>query len=151
MYGSGRWGLMQMRELEFIESIKIVSWPQGSGPGTPIGWKSYPIMSVSQNKEAAWAFTKFMTSVEASQALAVLGNEVPPRIEAVESEVFLENSPEGIRTLYEIVDHATPVPGPDNGSIIQQDIEDIVAQILIGNLEAEPALNQLNATIQSNL
>jgi ABC-type glycerol-3-phosphate transport system substrate-binding protein len=43
------------------------------------------------------------------------------------------------------------VPGPDNGSIIQQDIEDIFAQILIGNLEAEPALNDLNATIQSNL
>jgi multiple sugar transport system substrate-binding protein len=73
MYGSGRWGLMQMRELGVIENIKIASWPRNAGPGTPIGWKAYPIMEVSENKEAAWAFTKFMTTVEASQALAVLG------------------------------------------------------------------------------
>lgn len=151
MYGSGRWGLMNLRELGVIDNIKITSWPVNTGPGTPIGWKAYPIMSSSENREAAWAFTKFMTTVEASQALAVLGNEVPPRREAVESDVFLDNSPEGIRTLFDIVEHATPVPGTDKGSIIQQDIEDVLEQILVGNLEVEPALEDLNASIQSNL
>ena len=34
---------------------------------------------------------------------------------------------------------------------IQQDIEDTFAQILVGNLEPEAALNDLNAKITSNL
>ncbi len=53
--------------------------------------------------------------------------------------------------LYEALDYATPVPGPDQGSIIQQDVEDTFAQILVGNLEAEAGLNDLNSKIQSNL
>ncbi len=151
MFGAGRWPLGNIRELEIVDSVKIAHWPQQAGHGSPIGWKSYPIMQVSENKDAAWEFTKFMTTLEASQAIAVLGTEVPVRREAIESDVFLENSPEGMGILYEAVDYATPVPGPDNGSIIETAIGDMYAQILVGNVEVEQGLNDLNATIQSNL
>jgi len=151
MFGAGRWPLGNIRELEIVDSVKIAHWPQRAGHGSPIGWKSYPIMQVSENKEAAWAFVKFMTTPEASEAIAVLGTEVPPRREAIESEVFLKNSPEGMGIFFEAVDYATPVPGPDNGSIIETAIGDSYGQILVGNVEVEQGLNDLNATIQSNL
>ncbi len=151
MFGAGRWPLANIRELEIVDKVKIAQWPQKTGPGSPIGWKSYPIFDVSENKEAAWAFAKFMTSPEASLELAKLGTELPPRREAIESDVFLENSPEGMSVLFDAVDYATPVPGPDNGAVIQAAIEETFDQILIGNVDAESALADLNEEIQSEL
>src|SRR5665811_699393 len=151
MFGAGRWPLANIRELEIVDKVKIAPWPRKTEPGSPIGWKSYPIFEVSENKEAAWAFAKFMTTPEASIEIAKLGTEVPPRREAIESDIFLENSPEGMDVLFKAVDYATPVPGPDNGAIIQSAIQETFDQILIGNVDAESALKDLNEDIQSEL
>ena len=77
--------------------------------------------------------------------------QVPAQRSVAESEAYLSAAPEGVEVLYAALDYATPVPGPDQGSIIQQDVEDTFAQILVGNLEAEAGLSDLNSKIQSNL
>lgn len=148
MFGSGKWAQPNIAELGALEKMKIVAHPQKAGPGSPVGWNSYPILKSTQNREAAWALSKFFASPAAAEFLQF---QVPAQRSVAESETYLSAAPEGVEVLYAALDYATPVPGPDQGSIIQQDIEDTFAQILIGNLEPEAALNDLNSKIQSNL
>jgi len=148
MVGGGKWPQPNLRELEVLDRIKIVAHPQMAGPGSPIGWNSYPILRSTENREAAWALSKFYASPQAAEFLEF---QVPAQRSVAESEAYLAAAPEGVEVLYAALDYATPVPGPDQGSIIQQDIEDTFAQILVGNLEPEAALNDLNLKIQSNL
>jgi multiple sugar transport system substrate-binding protein len=148
MVGGGKWPQPNFTELGILDKIKIVPHPQKSGPGSPIGWNSYPIMKSTENREAAWALSKFYAGPTAAEYVQF---QVPAQRSVAESEAYLSAAPEGIEVLYAALDYATPVPGPDQGSIIQQDIEDTFAQILIGNLEPEAGLNDLNAKIQSNL
>ena len=148
MVGGGQWPRPNFEELGVLESIKIVPFPVKATPGSPIGWNSYPIMKSTQNREAAWALSKFYASPAAAEFLQF---QTAAQRSIAKSEAYLDAGPEGIGFLYDALDFATPVPGPDRGSIIQQDIEDTFAQILVGNLEPEAALNDLNAKIQSNL
>ncbi len=148
MVGGGQWPRPNFEQLEVLDKIKIVPFPVKAQPGSPIGWNSYPILKSTQNREAAWALSKFYASPAAAEFLQY---QTAAQRSIAKSDAYLNAGPEGIGYLYDALDFATPVPGPDQGSIIQQDIEDTFAQILIGNLEAEPALNDLNAKIQSNL
>jgi multiple sugar transport system substrate-binding protein len=148
MVGGGQWPRPNFEELGVLDTIKIVPFPVKAQPGSPVGWNSYPILKSTQNREAAWALSKFYASAEAAQNLQF---QTAAQRSVAKSEEYLNAGPEGIGFLYDALDFATPVPGPDQGSIIQQDIEDTFAQILVGNLEPEAALNDLNAKIQSNL
>jgi len=148
MVGGGKWPQPNLAELKFLDKVKVVAHPQKAGPGSPIGWNSYPIMKATENREAAWALSKFYASPKAAEFIQY---QVPGQRSVAESEAYLSAAPEGIEVLYAALEYAVPVPGPDQGSIIQQDIEDTFAQILIGNLEPEAALNDLNSKIQSNL
>lgn len=148
MVGVGMWIYPSMVEAGVQDRVNLVAWPTQTAQGSPVGWKSYPIMASNQNREGAWALSKYFTSKEAAK---VLQFEVSARRSLSEDPEFLASMPSGITTLYNALDYATPVPGPDLGSIIQQDIEDTFAQILIGNLEPEAALNDLNLKIESNL
>ena len=136
------------RAFKVLDKIKIVPFPVKAQPGSPIGWNSYPILKSTQNREAAWALSKFYASPAAAEFLQF---QTAAQRSIAKSDAYLNAGPEGIGFLYDALDFATPVPGPDQGSIIQQDIEDTFAQILIGNLEPEAGLNDLNAKIQSNL
>ncbi len=152
MFGGGRWPIISMRNLDYVDKVKIVAWPQKEGKGSPLGWDGYAIMKESENKEAAWAFAKFMTTRKANERFAQLGGtEVPPRRSVAMSDAFLSNSPEGSKKLYEALDYATAIPSPNKGSVIEQDIIDTLTQILAGNAEPEEGLQQLDQKIQSNL
>ncbi|WP_165423692.1 ABC transporter substrate-binding protein [Ktedonosporobacter rubrisoli] len=152
MFGGGRWPVLNVRKFNLVDKVKIVPWPQKTQKGSPIGWNAYPIMKASQNKEAAWAFVKFITTKKASEYFAQQGGTiVPPRKSVATSDAFLANAPKGSEKLYEALDYATPIPSPDKGSVIQKAIEDTWKQILAGNTPAEQALAQLDQTIKANL
>lgn len=152
MFGGGRWPIVTMRALNVVNKMKIVVWPQKTQKGSPVGWNGYPIMKASQNKEAAWAFVKFITSKEASIHFEQSGGTiVPPRKSVANSPAFLANAPQGSEKLYQALDYSTPIPSPDKGNIIQKDIEDAFAQMLVGNVSAEQGLAQLDQQIKANL
>jgi multiple sugar transport system substrate-binding protein len=152
MFGGGRWPVINMRNLNAIDKIKIVAWPQKTQKGSPIGWNAYPIMKGTKNKEAAWAFVKFIASKEASEYFAQQGGTiVPPRRSVANSDAFLANAPVGSEKLYAALDYSTPIPSPDKGNVVQKAIEDAWKQILSGNAKPEDALGKLNEDIQSNL
>jgi multiple sugar transport system substrate-binding protein len=152
MFGGGRWPVINMRDLNFVDEMKIVPYPQQEGKGSPVGWNAYPIMRESQNKEAAWAFVKFIASERASKYFARQGGTiVPPRKSVAMSDAFLANAPEGSIKLYEALDYSTPIPSPEEGSVIEREIIDTFTQILAGNVETKAALEELDQKIQSEL
>jgi multiple sugar transport system substrate-binding protein len=152
MFGGGRWPVIGMRKLEYIDKLKIVPWPQKTGLGSPVGWNAYPIMKGTKNKEAAWAFVKFITSKEASEYFATQGGTiVPPRKSVAESDAFLSNAPAGSDKLYAALSYATPIPSPDKGNLVQADIEAAYLDIMTGNVDPEEGLNELNQKVQDNL
>ncbi|PLS86299.1 MAG: sugar ABC transporter substrate-binding protein [Actinobacteria bacterium] len=152
MFGAGRWPTGAMRELNYVDKIGIVAWPQKERKGSPVGWDAHPIMKDSQNKDAAWEFVKFLASKRA-QEIEVLqgGATVPPRRSVAQSEAFLGNAPEGMTKLYEALSYATPIPSPNKGNVIERDIIDTFTQILAGNAKPEQALKELDQKIQANL
>src|SRR5690606_25873799 len=129
-----------IREVELVDKVKLVAWPQKVEKGSPVGWDGHPIMRESQNKEAAWAFVKFLASTTAQEIeVGQGGPTVPPRQSMATSDAFLADSPEGMNKLYEALDYATPIPSPDAGNVIEQDIIDTFNQILAGNTTPEEA------------
>jgi multiple sugar transport system substrate-binding protein len=152
MFGGGRWPTAAIRELGLVDKVKLVAWPQKTQQGSPVGWDGHPIMQASENKDAAWEFVKFLASTEA-QTIEVEqgGPTVPPRRSLAQSESFLGNAPEGMIKLYDALEYATPIPSPDAGNIIEQDIIDTFTQILAGNQEAEEALQTLDQQIAAEL
>ena len=152
MFGGGRWPIINIRELGIVNKMKIVAWPRKTQQGSPVGWNAYPIMKASQNKEAAWAFVKFITSKEASQFFASQGGTiVPPRRSVATSDAFLSNAPQGWDKLYAALSYATPLPAPNKENVIELDIDKSLSQILTGNVSVSQGLTQLNQQIQSNL
>jgi multiple sugar transport system substrate-binding protein len=151
MFGGGRWPLAAIRDQEAVDDMAIVEWPQGATKGTPVGWSGWPMLEASENKDAAWEFLKFMTTVEASEAQASGGTEVPPRESVALGPLFAENAPEGMGKVFEAVEYATPIPGPDEGAVIQADIEDTFEQMFIGNVPPQEGLEALNERINGLL
>lgn len=148
MVGAGQWIVPSQQDAGTVDHIAVVSWPTHKGPGSPVGWKSYPIMASTQNREAAWALSKYFASKDAAKFLKY---EVSARKSVAKDPELIASMPPGIATFYDALDYATPVPGTDNGAVIQHDIEDTFEQILLGNLDAEAALADLDSKITDNL
>ena len=89
MLGGGRWPLPNFRNLDYVDKLGIVPWPQREERGSPVGWSTYAVMQESQNKEAAWEFAKFMTTKEVVKLWAELGGvAIPPRQSVQTSDAF---------------------------------------------------------------
>jgi multiple sugar transport system substrate-binding protein len=152
MFGGGRWPTAAIRELKLVDKVKLVAWPRKTQQGSPVGWDGHPIMQASENKDAAWEFVKFLASTDAqSIEVGQGGPTVPPRRSLAQSDAFLKDAPEGMIKLYDALDYATPIPSPDAGNIIEQDIIDTFTQILAGNQEPEEALKTLDQQIAAEL
>jgi multiple sugar transport system substrate-binding protein len=152
MFGGGRWPVINVRKLNFIDKCKIAPWPKKVQQGSPVGWNAYPIMKGTKNKEAAWAFVKFITSKQASEYFATQGGTiVPPRKSVAESDAFLSNAPAGSEKLYAALEYSIPIPSPDKGNLVQTDIEEAFTEIMSGDSDPTEALNDLNEKVQDNL
>jgi multiple sugar transport system substrate-binding protein len=152
MFGHGRLPLVTMRRLHFVDQMAIAAWPHKVAKGSPVGWQGYPIMKASPNKEAAWAFVKFIVSKKACEYFAKIGGTVtPPRRSVVQSQAYLADSPRGSEKWYQALDYATPLPSPNKGNIVETDIINALSQVLAGNADVAQALKQLNGQIQASL
>lgn len=152
MFGGGRWPINQMRTLNQVGRLGMVPWPVKTKQGSPVGFLSYPIMKGAKNREAAWAWIKFLASRETGEWVVKQGGTVvPPRRSIASSEEFLKNCPPGMNHLYDNLAFATPLPSPVQGPLVQAKIEDAFLRILAGNAAPQAALNQLNDTINSTL
>lgn len=147
-FGGGRWPIIQMRDMDQVDRIQMLPFPQKAGNGTPIGTNGYPILKDSKHKDEAWEFIKFLISEEGSAFFAELGGTiVPARVSVAQSDAFLEDSPKGTEWLYDSVAFATVIPSPAQGAQVQITIEDGVLQVLSGNVTPEEGAKQTQAAL----
>lgn len=152
MFGGGRWPIVNIRKLGIVDKVKIVAWPRKVQQGSPIGFNAYPIMKASPNKEAAWAFVKFMASKEASTFFVQNGGTaVPLRRSIAGSQDFLGNTPPGMEKMYTALQYGTLLPAPNKENVIELAIDNVAAQILTGNTTPAQGLSQLDQQITAAL
>jgi multiple sugar transport system substrate-binding protein len=152
MFGGGCWPIINMRLLNMVSKMKIARWPQKTQSGSPIGFNAYAIMKDSPNKEAAWAFAKFMTSKDAGEYFVQLGaTVVPMRRSIATSDLFLANSPQGMEKLYAALDYGTLLPAPNKENVIELAINNVTSQILTGNVTPQQGASQLDQQITAAL
>jgi multiple sugar transport system substrate-binding protein len=152
MFGGGIWPIINMRSLNMIDKIKIVAWPRKVKQGSPLGFNAYPIMQSSQNKEAAWAFVKFMISQEANTYLVQSGGTgVPLSKTIVNSSAYLDNTPVGIEKLYAALQYGTLLPAPNKENVVELAIDNISAEVLSGNVSPAQGMSQLDQQITAAL
>jgi multiple sugar transport system substrate-binding protein len=109
-------------------------------------------MKASQNKEAAWAFAKFMTSQEANTYLVKSGGTgVPLSRTVVTSNAFLDNTPQGMDKLYTALQYGTLLPAPNKENVIELAIDNVSAQVLTGNVSPAQGMSQLDQQIAAAL
>lgn len=152
MFGGGQWPGVELKSVHFLNDVAVVDWPQKTRKGSPVGWGSYPIMKVSQNKEAAWALVKFLTSKTTIERLAVHGGtEVPVRRSVATGNAYLKSSPKGISRLYNATSYATPIPAPEKENLIESAVIDSLQSILTGATSVQSGLKSLGSTIGAAL
>ena len=147
MFFSGRWGTTSLQGLDAVDKTLIVDPPQKTQKATIIGVGALPILEGSANKEAAWAFVKHSLSEEVQSLWARFGTEVPARVSVVRSAAFTDNSPEGSIRLEDTVEHATMVFGGTNATQIGTEIVNAMQQILVGNVEVDQGMSDLEDRI----
>lgn len=151
-FGAGRWLTPMIRDLDLVEQTRILNWPTNAGKGTPIGWDAWPIMKNSKNPDAAWAFLRWLTTVEASVYYAeVGGTNVPARNSVANSDAFLANAPAGSELMAAAADFATPIPSPDNLPEVEAAIGDGWTAAITGQRPAQDALDNANEQLQDVL
>ena len=154
MFGGGAWMWGALQGADMVkEDIGIVPWPQNAGNGSPVGWGSQAMLKSSKNKEAAWAYIKYLLTPEAQELIAETQafGIVPARESAATGPATTENTPEGMVYFYEALEYATPIPGPDQGLAIQQAVQDSYLGILTGNKDAAAEMAALNEKIKAEL
>jgi multiple sugar transport system substrate-binding protein len=152
MFGGGIWPIINIRSLGIVDKVKIVAWPRKVKQGSPLGFNAYPIMKASPNKEAAWAFAKFMVSQEANTLLVQNGGTgVPLSRSIVNSSAFLDNAPKGVEKLYTALQYGTLLPAPNKENVMELAIDNISAEVLTGNVSPSQGMSQLNQQITAAL
>ncbi len=151
-FGAGRWMTPVIRDLELVEQTRILNWPTNAGNGSPVGWDAWPILKSSANPDAAWAFLRWLTTVEASVYYAeVGGTNIPARNSVANSESFLANAPAGSELLAGAVSFATPIPSPDDLPGAETAISEGWTAAITGQQDVQEALDSANEALQAVL
>jgi multiple sugar transport system substrate-binding protein len=153
MFGAGRWPIADMRAAGIVDDIGIVPWPRERQFGSPVGWGSIPILRKSKNKEAAWAFVKFLLTRPIQELIAreAVAGILPARRSTAKGPATSRNSPIGTSKMYDALAYATPVASPDRQNLVQQGVEEAYTQILTGAVSPAQKLAELNDTIKDAL
>jgi len=152
MVGCGRWGIIEMRQLNFVPHLEIVQFPVNKKHGSPVGWNSYGVASASKNKELALEFVKFVTTVQYNQIFARLGGTaIPARTEVADGPLFTGNSPVGTSNLLTALNYSSPIPSPINNDAIETTLQNGWLDIVTGAIGVEAGLQQLQEKMSSQL
>jgi multiple sugar transport system substrate-binding protein len=151
-FGGGRWPTNDLRRLKFVDQVQLVKWPQQATPGSPVGWDAWPILKQSKNKDSAWIFITYLISETFGDAItAGGGGAVPARISDATGPEFLKDAPKNTELLVDLLDVATPIPGPDRGAETQKVIEEAWTQGITGTKDPQTALAEADSKLQALL
>ena len=151
-FGGGRWPTNDLRRVKAVDTSAMVKWPMKAAAGSPVGWDAWPILKQSKNKPAAWTLIKYLISEQFGDTITTGGGgAVPARISDATGADFLADAPKNTELLVELLDVATPIPGPNRGAECQKVIEDAWLQGISGTKEPQAALSEANTKLQGML
>jgi multiple sugar transport system substrate-binding protein len=152
MVGCGRWEIIEARQYKVVNDLRIVQFPIKKQHGSPVGWDSYGMSTSSQNKDLAWSFLKYLTSVEYNKVFARLPSPaIPARTSIASSPLFTANSPVGTTELLKALDYSTPIPSPVNNDAIENTLQTGWADIVTGSISVSAGLKQLQEKMSEQL
>jgi multiple sugar transport system substrate-binding protein len=152
MVGCGRWEIIEARQYNVVNDLRIVQFPIKKQHGSPVGWDSYGISASSANKDLAWEFLKYLTSVEYNQIFAQLPSPaIPARTSVANSALFTKDSPVGTTELLKALDYSTPIPSPINNDAIENTLQTGWADIVTGSISVSAGLQQLQEKMSEQL
>jgi multiple sugar transport system substrate-binding protein len=153
MFCAGWWPIPAMRDAGIVDDLAVVPFPQQARLGSPVGIGSLGVVKQSENKEAAWAFMKFLLSDQVQDFIGrtTFGGGPPARRGFATGAAFMKNSPSGADEFYKALDYSTPLPAPEAANLIQQSVQDSYKQVLAGVGQPKPTLDELAAKIQGYL
>jgi multiple sugar transport system substrate-binding protein len=147
IFGCGMWLNPTLKTAGGATKAKVVAWPKNTQMGTSVGWNAYPIVKSSQNKEAAWAFLKYLASKHAVTNLALTGQATPGR-KSVFYDVLPQAAPEqGLGELWTSVNYATPTPSPAAADAVNNAIIKTMTQIYGSSADPAPLMRALNTQV----
>jgi multiple sugar transport system substrate-binding protein len=151
IFGCGMWLNPSLKAAGAAHKAKIVAWPQKTQKGTSVGWNAYPIMKKSKNKEAAWAFVKYLASKPAVENLAKTGQATPGRKSVFFADLAAAAPEQGLDELWNSVDYATPVPSPQASDAINTAIIKTLTQLYSSSDDAATLMKALDKEVAGYL
>jgi multiple sugar transport system substrate-binding protein len=151
IFGCGMWLNPGIIAAKAAGKVKIVAWPQKVQRGTSVGWNAYPITKSSQNKEAAWAFLKYVASKRAVVNLTATGQATPGRKSVFYADLPKAAPEKGIDEFWTEVAYATPVPSPDASDAVNAAIIKTVTQLYSSNSDPTTLMKALDAEVTGYL
>lgn len=149
MLGGGRWPTLEVQQLKMVDDVRILEWPHNATKGTPVGWGGWPIFEASENKDSAWKYLKWLMSPDAAKYYAKIGGtNVPARTAVAQSDLFLNNAPEGTEILSESIKYGTPIPSPKNIVKVQEVVTQAWQQAVTGTKPVKAALTDANEQLK---
>ena len=151
IFGAGAWLNPSVKAAGAAGKAKIVAWPQNTRKGTSVGWNAYPIVRSSKNKEAAWAFLKYLMSTGVAGTLAKTGQATPGRKSIFKKYMPTAAPEQGISELWTSLNYATPTPSPNASDAINQAIIKTLTQIYSSTGDPAPLMRALDQQVTSLL
>ncbi|MEJ7840000.1 MAG: sugar ABC transporter substrate-binding protein [Thermomicrobiales bacterium] len=149
MVFEGNWMFPGLNDQAPDKAFAVAELPSGpAGPGTPAFTQAYSIFSGSQNPDAAWVLTNYLTSVDGVRAMLPYGLALPA-LPALEPE-FLELFPE--RAPYLAAgEYATTVLYGPGGQTFTTDANAVLQSLFAGSIDVTEAQAQLVTAAQNNI
>lgn len=113
MWGGGRWPTLTLTNAGFTD-FDVQHWPAKATQLTEFGVGGFPILQSSEHKDEAWTWVKYLTTPEAFDVITRLGQSIPARRSAAQSESMFALPPANAAIFYDSIDtrEAKPVPSP---------------------------------------
>lgn len=119
--GAGMWQVNGLKNAGFdVADYDVVGFPRVATNDTIMGIGGAPIFTASENKDAAWEFAKFLSSVEFQETFIVEdGWSIPSVRSAAELMLGKDFFPSNGNLFYNSADNGILVPAPEAYGLIE--------------------------------
>lgn len=145
----GNWMFPTLNDQAPDKAFEVAELPEGpAGPGTPAFTQAYSIFAGSQNPDAAWVLTQYLTGADGVRVMMPYGLALPP-LPALADE-FLELHPE--REPYLAAgEYATSVQYGPGGQTFENDANAVLQRLVAGSIDVAEAQAELVTVAESNI
>jgi multiple sugar transport system substrate-binding protein len=151
IFQAGMWLNPALLSAKAAGKAKVVACPQKVQKGTVVGWNAYPITKSSKNKEAAWAFVKYVSSERASVNLTATGQATPGLKSVFYSDLHKAAPEKGINEFWTELEYATPLPCPAAADAIDTAFANTLTQLYSSNADAATLMKALDKEVNGLL